>query len=470
MTHFLTMITGFLWDYPVVFCCLGLSIFYTIKLKGIQFTGIGHAIQLVRGKYDEKNEEGTISHFQALFSALSATIGIGNMAGVAIAITMGGPGAVFWMWIAALFGMAVKFGECALGTLYREKDSQGRFRGGPMYYITKGLGSKWKPLAGLFAVCSALGAFGVGGMFQANQAALALATSFHVPKFVTGIGLAILVAGVVLGGIKRIGKVASVIVPFMCVIYVVAALLICVMNMSALPSILGMIVSDAFTGAAVSGGALGTVISIGIRRAIFSNEAGLGSAPIAHAAVKTNYPIREGFVASVGPFIDTIIVCTATAMVVILSGLYQGNVLEGIALTGVAFDQFLPGFGSMVIPLSAFLFAFSTMITWCYYGETSATFLFGNKVINPYRWLFISMVFLGSILQLGLVLQLSDLLVALMVLPNAVALFLLSPVVVRETKTYLKLLKSGFKPLVSTDQAVSVASKDPSVVPADQSH
>ena len=338
---FIAKFVGITWNYPVVGLCLFTGLFFTFfRLPFIQIRSFKHALSLISGKYDNPNEKGHITHFQALSAALSATVGLGNIAGVAIAISLGGPGAVFWMWIVGFLGMATKFAECTLGTFYRDEDEKtGEVRGGPMYYITKGLGSKFKPMAAFFAVCAAIGAFGAGAMFQSNQAAGALLEYYNVPLLTSGLLLAACLGIVIIGGIKRIGEVASKIVPTMCAIYVFGALLICFLNIEKLPEVLSIIMSDAFTGAAAAGGSLGTVIIMGVRRAVFSNEAGLGSAAIAHAAVKTDYPVREGIVASLGPFIDTILVCTATASIIIMSGLFGAQSYKAEPGTAVSFNS-----------------------------------------------------------------------------------------------------------------------------------
>ncbi len=615
------------WYYPVVFLCLFCGILFTLRFWFIQFRGFKHAIQLLKGTYDDPNEPGHITHFQALMAALSGTIGLGNIAGVAIAISIGGPGTIFWMWLVGILGMATKFVECTLGTKYRHTDPETKeVYGGPMVYIKKRLPKYLQPLGILFAVSTIFGAFGAGGMFQANQAASALSSYFNIPPLITGALLAIFIALVIIGGIKRIGNVASKIVPSMCIIYVFGALIICILNIQAIPGVISLIISDAFSGAAVAGGSIGTVILWGVRRAVFSNEAGLGSASIAHAAVKTNYPIREGIVASVGPFIDTIIVCTATAIVIILGGQYGNNAYtpgsdpitfkdqfiqtgkskswhisdtndgqgrrliyktnrkkieayntplfdvvkktktwygtptttllgsgiqfktkrgrgnyavlvkdkngnkvtslklhgdekfffissnidkklqvvyfklnktrsnntwqthtiefkndtkgwikekdylhqmslefivdknskgieiddifvgspkNGIELTIASFDQFLSGFGSIFITIAVVLFAFSTMITWSYYGEIALIFLFGKKAILPFKWVFISIILLGSTITLNSVLNFSDLMIGLMVIPNVIALIYLIEDVFDDSSNYFKKLKNN---------------------------
>jgi len=439
--------TGFVWYWPVVILCLFTGVYFTLRLRFIQFRGFTHALSLVRGHYDDPSEKGQITHFQALSAALSGTIGLGNISGVAIAIAAGGPGAVFWMWVVGFFGMATKFAECGLGTYFREEDSDtGEVRGGPMYYITKGLGEKWKPMAQFFAVCVFLGAFGAGNMFQSHEAASALNASYGIPAWSTGIMLAVLVGFVIIGGIKRIGQVASKIVPFMCAIYLFGAVTICLLNFSQVPHAFWVIITDAFTGQAAAGGALGTVIIWGVRRAIFSNEAGLGSAPIAHAAVKTHYPIREGFVAALGPVIDTLIVCTATAIVIVLAGNYGPTATEGlsgITLTTHSFDQFLDGFGSIFITVAVFFFAYSTMITWSYYGQIGITYVFGKSWVTLYRWVFVIFVFIGATVPLKTVINFADLTIGLMVIPNTIAIVLLSNKLVNITKNYFFNLKAG---------------------------
>ena len=636
---------GTVWNYPVVGLCLFAGIFFTLRMAFVQLRCFPHALALISGKYDKEDEVGQITHFQALSAALSGTIGLGNIAGVAIAIAMGGPGAVLWMWVIAFFGMATKYVECALGTIYRETDPEtGRTRGGPMHYITKGLGEKWKPMAIFFSVCCAIGCFGFANMFQGNQVASALTRYYGVPDWLTGLILCIGVASTIIGGINRIGAVAGKVVPFMCVFYLAAAFFVCLVNIDKLPLALSVILVDAFTGTAAAGGVVGTVIIIGVRRAVFSNEAGLGSAPIAHAAVKTNYPIREGIVASLGPMIDTILVCRATAMVIILAGNYgterfeathsiplaseqqagfalsgdwsfasdevppntsslqnlrsgdfalafsggstasaaatpplitydkpskgvlkkgvqskkravasgmrfscnhsggvrhvelidsennlvarlkvgpggdkvsytdtktkkEGDLisitpcsnpgewhshvisftphmqrrirknadllgsmqlrfsadentgtwyvdrpqavkeLTGVDLTSASFDQFFQGLGGFLIALAVCFFSYSTMVTWFYYGETAAMYVFGKKIAMPFRWVYCAVAFLGTITQLSIVLNFSDLMSGLMVIPNTIAILLLSPVVARETKKYFKQLKAGeFEP------------------------
>lgn len=599
---------GFVWKGPVVGLCLIAGLYFTLRLRLIQFRCFPHAFALISGKYDNPNEKGQITHFQALSAALSGTIGLGNIAGVAIAIAMGGPGSIFWMWIIGVFGMATKYVECALGTHYREVKEDGTVTGGPMYYIANGLGKKWRPLAIFYSVCIMFAAIGAASLFQSNQAAMVLDTYYNIPKELSGMFLFVLALVVIIGGIKRIGKVTSKIVPLMCFGYVFGALFICITNADKIPDVLSIIIHDAFTGQAVAGGSVFHVIKWGVRRAIFSNEAGLGSAAIAHAAVKTDYPIREGIVASLGPLIDTIIVCTATAAVIIMSGNFGTNMytyndgysqrfevedstveglrvsqfpknrdalrpytdgdvvaavksgapvrlnihskfltekdkqkglrfsffnmgsslnvsvldasndviarstigvsitnnassqllnvetspginqwnsavisinndalnaitdsskfvtllfetngvdsiyldkfesvnnVAGIALTTKSFEQFIKGFGSIFITFAVVLFAFSTIITWCYYGETACSFIFNDALIKGFRIVFVCMVFVGAITPLNTVVNFADAMLGLVVIPNIIAIFMLTKRVNNWTVDYFKQLKAG---------------------------
>lgn len=435
--HALGVAVGLAWNYPVVIMCLGTGLYLTLRLGFIQVRGFRHALVVISGKFDRPDETGHITHFQALSAAVSGTVGLGNIAGVAIAIAMGGPGAVFWMWMIGLLGMATKFTECGLATYYREQ-TDGEVRGGPMYTMLKGLGTGWKPVAGFFAFCTAIASLGGGNMFQSNQAAAILEQNYGVPPWVSGLLIAALAGLVIIGGIKRIGQVAAKIVPLMCGIYVVGAILICLFNFAHLPSALGIIFTDAFSGQAAAGGAIGTVIIMGVRRAVFSSESGLGSAPMAHAAARTNEPMRQGVVALLEPFIDTIVVCSATAIVIVLSGLYgeAGKGLEGVALTTRAFDMFIPGFGSIFVTVAVVLFAYSTAITWSYYGETGAAYVLGPKAVRPFQWIFVAFLFIGAVWKLGPVLNFSDLMLALMAIPNTISILLLSNKAAKLTREY----------------------------------
>lgn len=434
---------------PIVVLWLVLgAIFFTFRMAFINLRGFTHALAVVVGRYDGEHEEGEISHFQALSSALSATVGLGNIAGVAIAISLGGPGAVFWLWVAGFLGMSSKFVECTLGQMYREKGPDGVVSGGPMYYLDKGLaemglGPLGKVLAILFALMCIGGSLGGGNMFQANQSFEAIAVV--VPAiadyaWLYGLMLMVMVGFVIIGGIKRIGAAAGVVVPVMCGIYILAGAYVLLANAADVPAAFLSIVTQAFSPAAGYGGAVG-VLAIGFQRASFSNEAGVGSASIAHSAAATDEPVREGIVALLEPFIDTLVVCTVTALVVVVTGadVPKG---AGISATMNAFATILPWF-PLVLAFAAMLFAFSTMVSWSYYGERSAVWLLGEKAIIPYRILFLICVFLGSVIKLGNVLDFSDLMILGMAFPNVLGAVLLSGKVKTALDTYLSKLNSG---------------------------
>lgn len=439
----ISAISNFVWGPVMIILLVGTGLFLTIRLRFIQFRGFAHAVALITGRYDDPDDEGDVTHFQALSAALSATIGTGNIAGVATAIAAGGPGAVFWMWITALVGMATKFTSCLLSMKFRKVNEDGTVSGGPMYYLEYGLKQKW--LGVLFAIFTMLASFGIGNMVQANSVAEPLSDLFGVPKLVTGLVLALLVALVILGGIRRIAVVASRIVPFMVVLYLGGALFIIFTNIEHLFTALKLIVTDAFNPTAAIGGFMGATvmqtIRYGVARGIFSNESGLGSAPIAHAAAKTKEPVREGLVASVGPFIDTIMVCTMTAVVIIMSGLWTGVDETGAQYTGttlsaLAFDHGLPLYGQYVVGFGIIFFAFSTILAWSYYGDRSAEYLFGRKAVLPYRWLWVIIVPIGATSHLDFVWNLSDAANGLMAIPNLIALIGLSGVAAAEMKAY----------------------------------
>ena len=439
----LETIDSFVWGPVLIILLVGTGIFLTIRLKLIQIFKFGYAWKLISGKYDDPDDDGDITHFQALSTALSATIGTGNIAGVATAIAAGGPGAIFWMWVTAFFGMSVKFTSCLLALKFRQVNEDGSVSGGPMHFLSLGLGQKWLGL--MFAFFAVTASFGIGNMVQANSVAQPLA-EIGVPEYVTGIVLALLVGMVILGGIKRIATVASKIVPFMSVGYVLAALIILFINIDKIPGVFAMIFEYAFNPTAAAGGFIGSTVMMtirfGVARGLFSNEAGLGSAPIAHAAAKTKHPTREGLVAMLGPFIDTLVICTMTALVILISGLWtatnpdDGTQLTGALLSSEAFDSVLPGVGRYVVSIGMIFFAYSTIISWSYYGDRSAEFLLGKKSIIYYRVLYTVMVPLGAIMQLDLVWLISDITNALMAFPNLVGLLLLSGVAAREVNKY----------------------------------
>ncbi|MBI2343275.1 MAG: sodium:alanine symporter family protein [Deltaproteobacteria bacterium] len=437
----LSQAVGFIWNWPVVMLCLGGGLYFTVRLGFIQFRGFPHALKVVAGRYDRAGEPGAISHYQALSAALSATVGLGNIAGVAIAVKMGGPGAVFWMWMIGLLGMATKFTECGLATHFRTTLPSGEVRGGPMYYIVRGLGARWRWLAILFSTFCVIASFGIGDMFQSNQTAQVLRDYFGVPVWVTGGVMAALVALVIIGGIRRIGQVAGYLVPFMCATYVIGAGIICLIHFGEWCAMLGVIVRDAFSLRPLVGGSLGAVIIIGVRRALFSSESGFGSAPIAHAAARSEVGMRQGFVALLEPFIDTIVVCSATASVILLSGTYLNSQADGVSLTVQAFDHFFPGFGSIFVSYAVTLFAFSTAISWSYYGEVSAHHLFGERAVAPYKWCFVLFFFIGAIWTLTPIMNFSDVANALMLIPNVLVLFALSNVAARLTGDYFAKLR-----------------------------
>ena len=443
---FLAQLVGYLWNLPTVFLLIGSGIVFTIWLRGIQFRAFCHAINVVRGKYDDPNDPGEINHFRALCTALSATVGLGNIAGVAVAIKMGGPGATFWMILAGLIGMATKYTECSLAIMYRKVDEDdGEVHGGPMHYIEQGLGPKFKPLSYLFSICCIIAAIGAANMFQVNQVAVSL-TPFGVPPLLTGIVFMIGVGIVVIGGIKRIGMVAGTLVPLMGVSYVLACLTIIVLNIGEIPGIVSEIIGGAFNGTAAAGGFTGAgvraVLIQGIRRAAFSNEAGLGSAAIAHSAAKTGEKVREGVVALLEPFIDTVVICTMTALVLNITHAWTTDG-QGVQLTIYALNQGIPGFGTYFIPLAVTLFAFSTIISWCYYGERGVDYIFGEKGILPFKIIFCCCAVPGALWEIKSILNLSDSAMALMIVPNMIALWLLMPKVKEATDDYFARLKAG---------------------------
>lgn len=421
---------------------LGAGIFLTIGLKAFPWLFTTHALSLL-WRSNTQGEKGDITPYQALMTALSATIGTGNIAGVATAIVLGGPGAVLWMWLTALFGMASKYAEAVLAVNYREVDDLGQHVGGPMYYIKNGLGKKWLWLAWLFALFGMLAGFGIGNMVQANSVADAIATHFNIPEWVSATVMTVLTAGVIIGGIKRIAEVAAMLVPFMALSYVVASLIIIVLHYQQVPMALLQILDSAFSGSAAMGGFAGATvwaaIRFGVARGIFSNEAGLGSAPIAHAAAQSSNPVQQGMIAMLGTLIDTLVVCTMTALVIIMSDIWhQGE--SGAALSTLAYESSLPGWGGHVVVAGLAVFAFTTILGWSYYGERCAEFLFGVKVIWPYRMLWLLAIPLGAMGKLTIIWLLADILNATMALPNLIALILLSPVIFKLTSDYRRRL------------------------------
>jgi len=432
------------------------GIYYSFFFGWLSLRGLRHSIDVIRGRYDKPGSPGEISHFQALTSALSATVGLGNIAGVAIAVSLGGPGAIFWMVATAFFGMASKLASCTLAVMYRTVHPDGHISGGPMYYLERGLQAKGlknfgRTLAVIYAMLTIGGSLGGGNMFQANQTLEILGTTspvFTTYNWATGIVLAALVAIVIIGGIRRIGLVTSRIVPFMCLLYVITSIMIILSRFADIPAMCATIVGQAFSPSAVYGGIMGVLIT-GIKRAAFSNEAGLGSAAFVHAAAKTDEPAREGMVAMVGPFIDTVIICLMTGLVCMITGVYtdpqfqaQQGTAVGISMTAAAFDAFLPG-AHYLLAIAVLFFAYSTMISWSYYGERAWEYLFGTGAILVYRIIFIGCVFLGSIATLGNVLDFSDMMILGMAFPNIIGGIILSPQIKACLQDYWGRLQRG---------------------------
>ncbi len=530
-------VSGVVWGWPgefplIVALLLGAGLFVTLRLAFLQIRAFRHGWRVVAGHYDDPAHDGDISHFQALTTALSATVGIGNIAGVATAIHYGGPGALFWMWVTAFFGMALKYVECTLSMKHRIFDEKGEAAGGPMYYIERGLGASWKPLAAFFAVCGVISSFGSGNMNQANTVSLSANTVLGAPAWVAGTIMAVLVAMVIIGGIKRIGAVSSKLAPAMFVLYTAGAIIIVGKHLPDVPGAFALILREAFNPTAGFGGTAAgvfmTTLIWGVKRGLFSNEAGQGSAPIAHAAAKTDEPVREGVVAMLGPFIDTLVICSLTGLTIVLTGVwtehrpmdngdlshvgvhalqtmpeagtsprateaFSGDVRvdhgelrgagisdtdgwildamirevdgspwtgtltavdgafvevpEGLswsgaalqnssALTTWAFERVLGGAGKWIVTLSVFLFALSTTISWSYYGDRCAEYLFGIRAVGIYRWIYVGFVFLGATLALEVVWAFGDLALGLMAAPNLIAIFLLTGQVKRDTDEY----------------------------------
>lgn len=440
----------FVGGYLLLFLLVPTGIFFAFRFKFLHVRYFRHAWGVITGKYDKKADQGDINHFRALTTALSATVGTGNIVGVALAIYYGGPGAIFWMWITGFFGMMIKFVECTLSQKFRGVHEDGTIAGGPMYYMEYGLKDKLgkyaKVLALIFAAATILCSFGTGNMAQSNSMSDILNESYNLQTWISGAVITILVLLVIIGGIKRIAQVTSKLVPFMAFFYFISAFIILGTFYYAIPDAFAMIVTDAFTGTAAKGGFLGSVFIItlryGVARGLFSNEAGQGSAAIAHSAAKTTHPVREGLVASLGPFIDTIIVCTLTALVIIVTGAWTSGE-EGVAMTVTAFSDGLGAvnLGSVahhVIAGALLLFAFSTMISWSYYGSQATAYLFGWKHVTLYRVIFGVFVFLGALGKIDVVWHFVDMVITFMTIPNLIALLLLTPVVAKEIKLYFK--------------------------------
>ena len=435
----LSAVDSVLWGPPLIILLVGTGIFLTIRLKLLQVLRLPLALRLI---FKAKNQgRGDVSSFKALCVALAATVGTGNIVGVATAVKVGGPGAIFWMWIAAFFGMATKYAEGLLAVKYRSVDANGEIAGGPMFYIRNGLGEKWKPLAVFFAIACILVAFlGIGTFPQVNAIVDSMAITFAFPRVATDVILTVFIAAVTIGGLQSISKVASKLIPFMALFYIAISLGLIVLFIDRLPSAIALIIDGAFTGTAAAGGFAGSTIMIamqnGIARGVFSNESGLGSAPIAAAAAKTKWPAEQGLISMTGTFIDTIIICTMTGLALVLTGVWQGDA-AGAAMTTAAFASTYGSVGSQLLTISLILFAFTTILGWNYYGERAVIYLTGTKGVLPYRLIFIVLIASGAFLKLEAIWVLADIVNGLMAIPNLIALIALSGVVVAETNRYI---------------------------------
>ena len=437
MEGFITTVNGYAWGPAMLVLLLGTGIFLTLGLGFLSLRRLPLAFKLLFTGFSSRGS-GDIPPFRALMTSLSATIGTGNIAGVATAITLGGPGALFWMWITALFGLATKYAEGVLAVHYRERDELGGYSGGPMYYIRNGLGKRWAWLATAFALFGGMAGFGLANTVQSNSVAQVLTDNLDIPWQVTGVVLMILVGGVILGGIQRIAATAGAVVPMMAVAYMLMSVIVIALNIQQVPEAIMTIIDSAFNGASAAGGFAGATvwaaIRFGVARGIFSNEAGLGSAPIAHAAAQTNEPVEQGMIAMLGTFIDTLLVCTMTGLVIILTGVLDSG-QSGASLTAMAFGSAFPG-GEWVVTIGVVVFATTTMIGWSFYGERCVVYLFGARAIMPFRVLWVLAIPVGAGLNLGIVWLIADTLNAFMAIPNLIALLLLSPVVFRLSKEY----------------------------------
>jgi alanine or glycine:cation symporter, AGCS family len=428
------------WGLPLVITLTGAGLYFTIATRFLPFRAWRHAVGIISGKYDNPDDPGEISHFQALSSALSGTVGMGNIAGVAVAVAIGGPGAVFWMWVSGLVGMTTKFFTCSLACMYRKEDEDGIAQGGPMYFIELGLGKRFKFLAVMFAVCGMVGTL---SLFQANQLSSLLYEDWSLPPLLTGTVSMIVVAMVVLGGITRIGRTTARIVPSMCLIYFLACMYIVITNISEVPALLMLIVKSGLGFKAAVGGAVGLtlkeVMVTGIQRAAFSNEAGIGTAPMAHGAAKTKEPIREGMVAMIGPFVDTHVICTLTALVILISGVSTEG--GGIVMTAQAFEQAMPGIGKFILTMVVIMFAISTMITLSYYSVKCAQYLFGKRVGSYYIYVYLMTLPLAAVWSEAAVLNIVDTAYGLMAIPTVTSTLALAPKVLAALKDYTARMK-----------------------------
>jgi len=453
LNHIISLYNEYVGGYLILAVLVPTGIYFTFKFRFLQVTKFGHSLKILRGKYSKKNETGDINHFKALTTALSATVGTGNIVGVALAINYGGPGAIFWMWITGFFGMMLKMVECTLAQKYRKINADGTVSGGPMYYMEIGLKDKLgkfaKILAIVFSVAAILCSLGTGNMAQSNSMTDVLLVNYQIPTWISGLIISGLCFLIIVGGIKRIAEVTSRLVPFMALVYFASTLAVLAIFYKSIPGAISLIVSDAFTGTAATGGFLGSAFIMtlvwGVRRGLFSNEAGQGSAPMAHAAAKTEYPMREGLVSSLEPFIDTLFICTLTALVIILSGAWSSGI-AGVGMTVQGFESGFSHYGIQwlakhVVAASLLLFAFSTIISWSYYGTRAAQYIAGDKAIKPYYYIYCLFVFFGAVWGLELVWNFVDMVITFMTIPNLIALLLLTPVMKKEIDTYFEMMR-----------------------------
>lgn len=454
--QFIADFASFVWGLPLLILLIGGGFYLLVISKFLPFRFIVHAVQVLRGKYDNPDDPGEISHFQALATALAATVGMGNIAGVAVAIAVGGPGAIFWMWISAIIGMATKFFTCTLAVMYRGRDSEGKIQGGPMYFIVEGLGKSWKPLAVFFSVAGLVGALPVFNVNQLTQAVnfIVLApngieTGFFT-NLVIGIILVILTSIVIFGGLRRISETVGKLVPAMVVLYFISVMIILFVNFEQVPHYFSLIFTDAFAaenykGDAFLGGMLGGLIILGIRRGAFSNEAGIGTSPMAHGAAKTNEPVREGLVAMLGPAIDTLVVCTLTALAILVTGVWQSTEVNGVSLTAAAFDHSIPVLGNYLLMICIAFFSISSLFSYSYYGTKCLSFLLGAHNSHYYNYFYILSILIGATTSLSMMINLIDGFFALMAIPTMISTLILAPRVLKEAKGYIARMKADKK-------------------------
>ena len=452
LDNFIAQFASFVWGIPLIILLIGGGSYLLIISKFLPFRFLVHAVQVLRGKYDNPDDPGEISHFQALATALAATVGMGNIAGVAVAIAIGGPGAIFWMWVSAVIGMATKFFTCTLAVMYRGKDSEGNLQGGPMYFIMEGLGKKWKALAVFFSIAGLVGALPVFNVNQLTQAVnfILLApngveTGF-TSNLIIGLVLVTLTSIVIFGGLSRISKTVGKLVPAMVLLYFVSVMIILVVNIEQVPYYFSLIFTDAFAannykGDSFLGGVLGGLIILGIRRGAFSNEAGIGTSPMAHGAAKTNEPVREGLVAMLGPAIDTLVVCTLTALAILVTGVWQSTDANGVSLTAAAFDQSIPIFGNYLLMICIAIFSISSLFSYSYYGTKCLSFLIGADKKHYYNYFYILSILIGATTSLNMMINLIDGFFALMAIPTMISTLILAPRVLKEAKGYFARMK-----------------------------